>query len=122
VDAAVGGSAASAVLLGGAAAFFFTSNHNDEKSAYLQSHPDLVKEFGGHLSPALSPAYLSRATGWTDAIQNDPRLGRMMAQHHATLNIATGAIVVHESKNPQATAKAIRDELERWMRDRQERQ
>lgn len=86
---------------------------------------DLGMHLGGvnnHLGKPLSKAYLNRAAGWGDALMNDPRLAALMAKSNASLNMSTGAIVVHESKDPHATAKAIRDEIERWMRDRQERQ
>lgn len=68
-----------------------------------------------------SAAELGRSAAWADAIQNDPKLAALMARSHATVNIATGAISVHESKNPQATAKLIRDEIEKWSTERQER-
>jgi tape measure domain-containing protein len=57
------------------------------------------------------------------AIHSDPRLGRVVGKTGSTVNVHDGAITIQvsDSKNPTETAQFIRQELNKWIEEQQDR-
>lgn len=77
--------------------------------------------WGGKQPTGPSADLLARQAAYADALSNDPKLAALMSRGHVTVNMTSGAIVVHGAKDDQALAKQIRDELGTWIAERQER-